>query len=302
VKALITGAEGQLGRELCRTVPAGMSVTACSRRALDIADADMANRVVSEVKPDIVINAAAYTAVDRAEKEREAAFAVNAVGAGNVARAAKAEGAWLLHVSTDFVFDGAASRAYAPDSRPGPLSVYGQSKLQGEERVREAAPDSSLIVRTSWVYSAHGANFVKTMLRLMNERDSLGVVADQVGAPTWARRLAEVIWRAAAIRMVGVQHWSDAGVASWYDFAVAIQEEALPLGLVARKAAVRPIATAEYPTPARRPQFSVLDSSALRNAIGIEPIHWRANLRAMLHELKVQTACDDSLLPAAPAL
>ena len=302
MKALIAGAEGQLGRELRGTAPAGVSVVACARRELDIANAEMTHRVVADVKPDVVINAAAYTAVDRAEKEREAAFAVNAAGAGNLARAANAQGAWLLHVSTDFVFDGMASRAYAPDSRPGPLGVYGQTKLQGEERVRAAAADSALIVRTSWVYSAHGANFVKTMLRLMNERDSLGVVADQIGAPTWAHRLAEVIWRAAAARTIGVQHWSDAGVASWYDFAVAIQEEALSLGLVARKAAVRPIATSEYPTPARRPQFSVLDSSALRSTLGIEPIHWRVNLRAMLRELKVQAACDDSLLPAAPAL
>lgn len=286
MKALVTGAAGQLGWELARTAPQGVEVVALDRGDLDISDAAAVSTRVAAERPDAILNAAAYTAVDKAESEREAAFAVNEAGPAHLAAAAADAGARLIHVSTDFVFDGAASRPYRPEDAPNPLGVYGASKLAGERAVAGRLGQRALIVRTGWVYSAHGANFVKTMLRLMGERDALRVVADQVGTPTWARGLAEGLWRLAGAQAGGTLHWGDAGVASWYDFAVAIQEEAVAEGLLGRSIPVAPIATAEYPTPARRPAYSVLDKAEGWQRSGTVPRHWRAALRAMLKELK----------------
>ena len=299
MRVLITGASGQLGWELRRAAPRDAAVAAFSRQELDIADAPAVARAVTDFGPEVILNAAAFTAVDRAETEPEAAFAVNAVGAGNVARAAAAGGAFLVHVSTDFVFDGAAARPYPPDAGTNPLGVNGTRKVAGEERVRQEAGETSLILRSSWLYGSQGHNFVKTMLRVMGERDQVKVVADQMGAPTWTRSLAEVIWAAAAGKLTGVHHWSDAGVASWYDFAVAIQEKALEIGLLRRRVPVHAIASEDYPTPARRPRYSVLDTSALRDAPGVSPRHWQISLGDMLKELKEQVGCGDSLSRAA---
>jgi dTDP-4-dehydrorhamnose reductase len=234
----------------------------------------------------VVLNAAAYTAVDRAEEDSERAFAVNVLGAEHVARAAAQLGARVIHVSTDFVFDGLSSRPYRPDDAPHPCSAYGRSKLAGEAAVLSAARERAVVVRTAWLYSAHGGNFVKTILRLLAERDAVRVVADQIGTPTWASTLALVLWQLAARPdLRGVFHWTDAGVASWYDFAVAIREEALAAGVLAAAAPVVPIRTEDYPTPAQRPPFSVLDKTAIWDALGLEPRHWRCELRAMLAEL-----------------
>ena len=299
MRVLITGASGQLGWALRRAAPKDAAVAAFSRQELDIADAPAVARAVTDFGPEVILNAAAFTAVDRAETEPEAAFAVNAVGAGNVARAAAAGGAFLVHVSTDFVFDGAAVRPYPPDAGTNPLGVYGTSKVAGEERVRQEAGETSLILRSSWLYGSQGHNFVKTMLRVMGERDQVKVVADQMGAPTWTRSLADAIWAAAAEKLTGVHHWSDAGVASWYDFAVAIQEKALEIGLLRRRVPVHAIASEDYPTAARRPRYSVLDTSALRDALGVSPRHWQISLGDMLKELKEQVGCGDSLSRAA---
>ncbi len=282
---LITGAGGQLGQELARSAPAAASCHALSRAELDIGDSEQVARSIAELAPSVVINAAAYTAVDRAESEVAAAMRINASGVENLARACAQSGARLLHVSTDFVFDGEASRPYTPDARPGPLGVYGQSKLVGEQRLQRLLPQA-LVVRTAWVYSALGANFVKTMLRLMAERDQLGVVADQVGTPTWAAGLAQALWRAVERpQLSGIYHWSDAGACSWYDFAVAIGEEALALGLLDTLPDIRPIPGSAYPTPARRPAFSVLDKSDAWRDLELPGVHWRQNLRCMLAEL-----------------
>jgi dTDP-4-dehydrorhamnose reductase len=192
-----------------------------------------------------------------------------------------------VYVSTDFVFDGAQGRPYAPDDVPNPLSVYGRTKLAGEEVVRRTFAGAALVVRTAWVYSAVGQNFALTMLRLMRERDAVDVVSDQIGSPTWAESLARALWAAAARPEVrGTHHWTDAGVASWYDFAVAIQEEALAAGLLARPVPVRPLRTEEYPTPARRPAYSVLATSQTREALGLPAVHWRTNLRLMLQGIR----------------
>jgi dTDP-4-dehydrorhamnose reductase len=284
-RALITGAGGQLGWELQRSAPAQWTVRACSRAELDITDADAIARAFEAWRPELLINAAAYTAVDRAEDEPEAAQRINAEGPAQLARACAAAGVHLLHVSTDFVFDGKASRPYRPEDATAPLGVYGRSKCEGERAVCECLP-GALLLRTGWVYSAHGSNFVRTMLRLMAERDTLRVVSDQVGTPTWAHGLADVLWAfAARPQLGGIHHWSDAGVCSWYDFAQAIAEEALTMGLLSRPVRVVPIAASEYPTPAARPAFSVLDKRSTLEALGMDARHWRVQLRAMLAEL-----------------
>jgi len=287
MKVLITGANGQLGRELQNTAPPNVRVVAMNSSQLDICITDAVHKEVASLGAEVVINAAAYTAVDRAEQEKERAYAVNAVGPANIAAAVQNVGARFIHVSTDFVFDGHRSSPYRPEDPPAPLGVYGESKLAGEKRILATLPkDRALIIRTAWVYSRYGGNFVLTMLRLMRERDRIGVVADQVGTPTWANGLAHVIWTALDKGLQGIHHWTDAGVASWYDFAVAIQEEALALGLLDRNIPIKPINTTDYPTPARRPSYSVLDKTVTWEALDKTADHWRESLRKMLAGLR----------------
>jgi len=286
LRVLITGANGQLGWELQRSRPIHIDLHAHDADTLDITDAQAVLDAVQALKPDWIINAAAYTAVDKAESETTLAYAVNRDGALHLAEAARAVNARMVQVSTDFIFDGEQGHPYRPDDTPAPLSVYGASKLEGEQAVRDVLSEHALILRTAWVYSSHSHNFVKTMLRLMGEREQLSIVSDQVGSPTWAHGLAHTIWQATAINLHDIHHWTDAGVASWYDFAQAIHDEARTLGLLTRDCALRPIATADYPTPARRPGFSLLDKASTWQALNIsQPTHWRAQLRAMLIEL-----------------
>src|SRR5918996_6351635 len=229
-KALITGAGGQLGTELRASVPAGWHLVACDSRELDVTRPDVVARVLERERPSLVFNTAAFTAVDAAESESDRAEAVNVRGAAHGAEAAIRIGARVIHPSTDFVFDGSQGHPYAPSDPPAPLGVYGRTKLAGERKVTRLSDGGALVVRTAWVYSAQGRNFVLTMLKLMRERESLAVVCDQVGTPTWARRLAEALWQAAALpELRGIHHWTDAGVAGWDDFPQAIQEGALVL-------------------------------------------------------------------------
>jgi len=286
LKVLLVGAGGQLGRELLRTATTEVECVPMARAQLDIADAAAVTAAFTAKAPQLVINAAAYTAVDKAESEPEAARRGNAEGPGVLARACAQSGARLIHISTDFVFDGTASQPYPPEAATAPLGEYGRSKRDGELAVQRALPQA-LILRTGWVYSSFGNNFVKTMLRLMGERDELAVVTDQVGTPTWAHGLAAAVWAAAARpQLHGIYHWSDAGVCSWYDFAVAIYEEAHTLGLISRSVAIRPIPATSYPTPARRPAYSVLDKGSSWRDFGLEGVHWRRQLRAMLADFK----------------
>ncbi|MDB6011846.1 MAG: rmlD [Gammaproteobacteria bacterium] len=287
MKALITGVGGQVGRSLASTAPTSVNLLATSHKELDIADGRAVVEYVRAHSPDVIINAAAYTAVDRAESEPELAKRINSDGARHLAAAARETGARLIHISTDFVFDGATSTPYRPNAATNPLSVYGATKLAGEKAVLEALPENSVVVRTAWVYAAAGSNFVRTMLRVMNANGSVRVVADQVGTPTAAGALAEALWGVVAKSEIkGVHHWTDAGVASWYDFAVAIAEEGAQLGLVSDGVTVTPIATADYPTPARRPSYSVLDKTSL-TSFGLVPLHWRKRLRGILGEMKI---------------
>ncbi|MBU2539066.1 MAG: dTDP-4-dehydrorhamnose reductase [Proteobacteria bacterium] len=286
MRVLLVGGSGQLGRELQHCKPADIELQALASSEVDLREsADVAAKV-DAFRPQVVINAAAYTAVDRAESEQEVAFAVNGQGARNLAQAARTVGAYCLQVSTDFVFDGVQSYPYLVTDRTNPLGVYGASKLAGEQLALAAYPEGLAIVRTAWLYSAFGNNFVTTMLRLMAERETIGVVADQVGTPTWGRGLAEALWQMCRVQPKGIHHWTDAGVASWYDFAVAIQEEGLACGLLAREIPIRPITTVEYPTPAKRPPYSVLDKSATWTTLEMTSPHWRVALRRMLLEYK----------------
>ncbi|MGB3166551.1 MAG: dTDP-4-dehydrorhamnose reductase [Alteraurantiacibacter sp.] len=281
MKVLLTGANGQLGRALLATAPAGVYIEAKDRANCDLANRDAIAAMVADCAPDLVVNTAAYTAVDAAETDEATAVAVNAEA---LAALVAAHDGKLVHISTDFVFDGKRSRAYKPGDTRNPLNAYGRSKAAGEDRLREA----DLLVRTSWLYDAGSANFVTTMLRLMQERGEVRVVADQIAAPTWARGLAQTIWKLVDADASGAFHHSDAGVASWYDFAVAIQEEARALGLLERSVPVVPVSTADFPTPAKRPAFSLLDSSATRAVLGEAAVHWRMNLWHMLRAEKAR--------------
>ncbi len=282
MKVMIVGGNGQLGTTLTLTVPDAVECQSLDLPEFDITDSKAVYALVEAIKPDVIVNASAYTAVDRAEEDAELAFNVNAKGPTHLALAAKNNGTRLIHVSTDYVFDGTACTPYVPECPCNPLGVYGQSKRQGEINILSIL-DDPVIIRTSWLYSRYGSNFVLTMLRLMNERDELQVVADQIGAPTWASTLASAIWAVAGkARVNGIYHWSDAGVASWYDFAVAIQEEGLRMGILSKKIPIFPINTDAYPTPAKRPSYSVLDSTRAWRDLETEPMHWREALRRML--------------------
>jgi len=291
---LITGAAGQLGAELILTAGSQVNCIPLDHHALDICDRRAIDNLLQQSNPQLLINAAAYTAVDKAESQPELADAVNARAPGVLAAACASRGVRMIHISTDFVFDGEASKPYAPDAPTSPLCEYGRGKLAGELAVRAALP-GALIVRTGWVYSRFGANFVKTMLRLMSQRDELGVVNDQVGTPTWARGLAQALWAAASRpQLQGIYHWSDQGVCSWYDFAVAIYEEGRAAGLLSREVAVEPIPGKNYPTPAQRPSYAVLDKTSSWADFEVAGVAWREQLRSMLLELKMANMKDSS--------
>jgi dTDP-4-dehydrorhamnose reductase len=285
MKVLVLGG-GQIARAVGAAVPSQHQVVSRPRAELDIVDAKAVTRALAEIKPDWVVNAAAYTAVDLAEDQSAQAYAVNDAAVASLARSAADEGSRLLHLSTDFVFDGNSNRAYLTGDQTNPLSVYGASKLGGERQVL-ADGGMGIVLRTSWVYAASGKNFVLTMLRLMREKDHINVVCDQIGTPTWAASTAGAIWGLIdANAAVAIYHWTDLGVASWYDFAVAIQEEALARGLLPRAVPVVPVKSIAYPTRARRPAFSVLDGASTRAMLRVPAQHWRHNLRAMLDELR----------------
>ncbi|KDE39236.1 dTDP-4-dehydrorhamnose reductase [Nitrincola lacisaponensis] len=287
-RILLTGADGQLGSELRQRVAmmtAAYTLHATDQAELDIADPAQIEAAIQDFAPDVLINAAAYTAVDQAESQRELAFKVNAEGPANLAKAAQQAGIRMIHVSTDYVFNGQQCRPWKTDDPVAPINVYGESKLAGEQAVQRYLPDA-VIIRTAWVYSRYGQNFVKTMIRLMNERDSLGIIADQIGSPTHAGRLAEILLSAVdQPEFTGISHWTDAGVASWYDFAQSIYTLGRERGLVQHDCQINPITTSDYPTPAQRPAFSVMDCQRSRAQLG-HARHWREQLQMMLDELK----------------
>jgi dTDP-4-dehydrorhamnose reductase len=282
---LVIGCRGQVGRELMGArAPGGVSPIGLGHGYLDVTDRDAVRRVVDRYRPVLIVNAAGYTAVDRAESEPRAAFAVNADGPAHLAEAAAAAGSALVHLSTDYVFDGAKAGAYREDDAVGPLSVYGASKAAGERAIRERL-DRHVIVRTSWIFGTHGTNFVKTMLRIGRERDQLHVVADQQGCPTGAVDVADAILGIAHQLLVdcrdsvwGTYHFAGHGSTTWYDFAEAIFERAEPFW--GRRPEVVPISTADYSTPARRPAASVLDCTRFDRTFALPRRPWSERLDA----------------------
>lgn len=291
MKVFVTGAKGQLASDFLPLLSmSGFKSAAFSSSELDITDRKAVIEAVEKAAPGVIVNPAAYTKVDLAEKERERAYAVNAEGAENLALAANAVGCPIVHVSTDFVFDGRSPVPYAEEADANPLSVYGASKLEGEKAVA-ATTDAHVIVRTSWLYGASGGNFVKTILRLASERESLRVVYDQAGTPTWSQDLARALVKVckdldSGKEPWGVYHYSNEGVASWYDFAVAICEEAAGSGMAVKCKSIEPILTSEYPVPATRPAYSVLNKAKMKKTFGVTIPHWRRSLSTMIKELK----------------
>lgn len=284
---LLIGAKGQVGTELQRTLTG--DIIAIDRQTLDLTQPDAIRQVIQDKQPDLIVNAAAYTAVDKAESEPELANLVNGVAPTIMAETAKKIGARLIHISTDYVFDGTKNTPYLEEDLTNPVSAYGRSKLAGEEGIEKTNAES-LILRTAWVYGSYGNNFVKTMLRLGKDREEIRVVADQVGSPTWARDIAEAIAFFANSPQTGIYHFTNSGVCSWYDFALAIFEEAQALGFPLNIRQVIPITTAEYPTPAQRPAYSVLSCRKTADCLGTYPRHWRQSLRKMLAELYNNTS------------
>lgn len=281
MRVLVTGAAGQLGRALIAAAPAGDVVKACTHAELDVAQEAAVRALFAGFAPELVINAAAFTRVDDAERDPGTAERANAAGPAVLAAACRAAGAWLTHVSTDFVFDGRQSHPYDIGARAAPLSVYGRTKLAGETAVLRELGERGTVVRASWLYSAAGG-FAARMLALMRTKPELRVVSDQMSAPTHAAGLAGVLWALSTRRAHGLWHWCDSGVASWYDFAVAIGEEALRAGLLPAAPPILPVGTADYPTAAARPAYSVLDKRATEKLLGVTAPHWRVALRATL--------------------
>lgn len=291
---LLLGAEGQVGWELQRALAPLAELTICNRASGDLENLDALRALVREHRPDIIVNAAAYTAVDRAESDEQCARRINAEAVAVLAEEAKALNAWLVHYSTDYVFDGSGERAFREEDVTGPLSVYGQTKREGEEAILRSGC-LHLIFRTSWVFAARGANFAKTMLRLASERDELRVIADQFGAPTSAELIADttaqilgqVLCGQVTGNASGLYHLVAAGEASWHAYASFVIEEALRLGMTLKCASdrVHPITTADYPLPARRPANSRLDTTKLRRTFGLTLPHWQFHVRRLLAEL-----------------
>ena len=291
MKIILLGNRGMLGRDVqSRLQNAGYNIKGLDIDEVDITQQDTILPLIEPFNPALIINCAAYTAVDKAESEPELAFSVNRDGAANLAAACEKLGVPLVHISTDYIFDGNSERHYDEEDPPNPLGIYGQSKWDGEKAVRSLLKQH-LIVRTAWLYGVHGNSFVKTILRLAREKDQLRVVADQVGCPTWAGELADTLAALAARiekdrsdTLWGTYHFCGSGIATWHDFAQAIVQEAAKWERLSASR-VTPITTADYPTPAKRPKWSVLDCTKIKRVFGIRPKQWRQGLGLMLEEL-----------------
>lgn len=291
VKVLITGAAGQVGSELVKLAPAGFDVVGYNSSELDIANAQQVQHIVAEQAPALIINAAAYTAVDKTESDAERAYAVNETGVKNLAQAALALNIPVFHISTDYVFDGTATEPYKETDPVGPTGVYGASKLAGEQALANSGV-KHIILRTSWVFGAEGNNFVKTMLRLGKERDTLGVVADQHGCPTSAASIAKILWQVAQKYTEegelpwGIYHFSNTPATTWHGFACEIFKQAVAAGVLEKAPVVNPIKTSDYPTPAKRPAWSVIDCMKVKIAFSASCCDWREELSELLLNIR----------------
>ena len=285
MNVLLTGASGQVGHELINTCPNNIRLISFDKYALNISDREKALEIVNTYKPDIIINCAAYTAVDLAETDKETAFQVNANGVSNLALAASKNNIRLIHYSTDYIFDGKKTSPYTTRDKPNPANIYGKSKLEGERQALNINRNKVLIIRTSWVYSKYGKNFVKSMLNLMNKNKSIKVIMDQTGTPTWARSIANITWEFVKRQETnGIVHFCDGGSTNWFEFAKAIHEQALKYNIINHPLKIIPITSKEYQSKVKRPAYSVLDCDKTWNLLDIEPEDWHVNLKRMLAE------------------
>lgn len=275
LKILLTGANGQLGQEMLNRCPSDIKIEATDYKELDITSIEACREYVSKIKPDRIVNAAAYTNVEQAEDEPEKAMLLNRDGAANLASVSKEAGIRFLHISTDFVFSGKNSRPYSPDDRPEPLSVYGHTKLAGEEAVKSILGKDALIIRTAWLYSRDGKNFVNTIIRLLKEQPFLKVIHNQHGTPTSTVSLTDAIYAAIEADARGTHHWTDAGETTWFDFACEIQKQALKYGIIKEEKEIKPVTSDEFKTKALRPTYSVLDKSSFISETGFSPRPWQ---------------------------
>jgi len=287
---VVTGATGQLGQTLSRLWSESplpqYQFKALDRSELDLSQADSAIAVLTELKPSVIVNAAAYTQVDKAESDSIDVYRINAGAVGRIAAWSAENDARLIHISTDFVFGGASKTPYEPGQQKNPLGVYGASKLAGERQIQALAKRRSTVIRTSWLYCEYGNNFVKTMLRLMGEKDQLSVVDDQRGSPTSTHGLAALIFAMILNRnAAGIYHWTDGGSITWFEFALEIQRQGVQEGLLSKVIPISPISTSEYPTPARRPAYSVLDRSRTLTDFDCPSADWQAQLNRVLKEI-----------------
>ncbi len=297
MKVLITGCNGQLGKALIQEAPSNVHLLTTNKISLDITNNKSCQEFILFNKPDWIINAAAYTSVDKAEEEVEKAFLVNSKAPKVISETIASYGGKMLHISTDFVFNGRKSAPYLPSDKVDPLSIYGKSKAQGESFILENS--NTFVLRTSWVYSDIGNNFLLTMLKLHKIKEErsepLNVVCDQIGAPTNVYGLARACWGLlqtdySKINRNKIYHWSDLGVASWYDFAFSIGEIAAQKGLITRPACVKPISYIDYKRNALCPSYSLLDSSLIRNIVDLSSIHWRQSISTLVDRLLLNTS------------
>ena len=294
MKVLITGAQGQLGKELLKNIPNDIEVIPTDRETFNLLDLNNCREFIFNNKPDWIINAAAFTAVDLAEDEKEKAMLINSEAPTEIAKVLKKTGGKLLHISTDFVFDGKSNIPYKVDVEPNPINIYGKSKLLGENGIKNVLQDNNqyIILRTSWVMGSEGNNFAKTMVKLLKIKDKISVVYDQIGCMTSSKYLSIICWLIIQkditknIYNQKIFHWTDAGVSSWFDIATAIGELSFNLNLLKKPAKVIPILSENFPTKAKRPKFSLLDCSATKDVLNIENNYWRFSLLEILQELK----------------
>ena len=289
VKALIIGKHGQLARSLVDTAPRYIELLSLARsdiNLLDLSDIEkVIEKVIEKFKPDVVINASGYTDVEGAESDAISAFSINETGVENIATVTSKTNIRLIHISSDFVFDGTSKQPYTTNDTPNPLSVYGASKLAGERALTRLQPNNSSIVRTSWLYSPYGNNFVKTMLTLMAHKESLNVVSDQIGRPTHAKGLAHFIWQLTILeKLAPIYHWCDLGTTSWYEFAIEIQNIGLNLGLLTRKIPITSIPSVDYPSNVERPKYSALDTSNSLSILAAKD--WREELTCCMQKVR----------------
>ena len=294
MRVLIFGRDGQLGKSLKDLQPKEMQVFYSGRSDVDLSDQKKLEVYLHALKPQIVLNASAYTSVDGAETEVDLAYAINSEAPATMAKYVRSENAKILHISTDYVFDGYKKTAYLPDDQKDPKSEYGKSKLAGETALLKYAPKNSMIIRTSWLFSEYGSNFVKTMIDLMSKRAEISVVFDQKGSPTYARSLAEVVWLILAGNRFkpGTYHWTNSGRTTWFEFANRIKKLGARKGLITQPAEILPVSSQDFKTKAVRPSFSVLDSQNLIELIDHQPSNWEASLEEMLERLRSRIQLD----------